>query len=521
MDLLPIAFLLLIVLVSGGIAYLADELGRKLGKKRLTIGKLRPRHTARLGVILSGMAVSLVTILVIAALSKDVRQWILQGRRAVEQRNAAYAQLGELRKQEGEALDQNRSLLQANLHLQELGRGYQGRVDKLRGEIEKSKGTILNLRSEVKTRGDSIRELDEDLRRNNEELLDRKRHLQVANGQLQDIRRKIAEAQRTRNQAVVENKEIKDKNNELFAKNAELEKNVDNLKAEIDDLTQASQTAREALEATKAELIKARNQLAEATTKLSETQNALAQSQAQVSETQAKFQVTQHFLANLTTTFNKSRNNPMTYRSGEEVERMPVPAGLTEDQAESTLVDFLRKARTTAADRGAAPTDKFEAADIVDHVDQSTGDTIPSERIRHELVRQIAGASGDLVLVGYSTLNAFAGEPVSLEVQVFPNPVVYRPGQVLAESKIDGKRDPAQIFDDVSKFLGTKVKARAKQDRMLARLGSDEQFGSLTPEEIFDLVGRVRAADRTVIVVAQADGETRAADPLKLKFKIR
>jgi len=98
---------------------------------------------------------------------------------------------------------------------------------------------------------------------------------------------------------------------------------------------------------------------------------------------------------------------------------------------------------------------------------------------------------------------------------------VYRQGQVLAESAIDGKRDQAEIFSKVSEFLGTKVNERAKQDRMLPRAGTDEEFGSITAKEILDLVGRVRAADRRVTLRAMVDSDTRAADPLKLRFGIR
>ncbi len=51
----------ILVLVGGGIAYLADWLGLTLGKKRLTVGKLRPRDSARLLTVIAGALIALLT----------------------------------------------------------------------------------------------------------------------------------------------------------------------------------------------------------------------------------------------------------------------------------------------------------------------------------------------------------------------------------------------------------------------------------------------------------------------------
>ena len=79
MDPITIAFVALLVLVSGAVAALGDYLGRKLGKKRLRIGRLRPRHTAVLFTFLAGMAATLATILIIASLSDQVETWLRDG----------------------------------------------------------------------------------------------------------------------------------------------------------------------------------------------------------------------------------------------------------------------------------------------------------------------------------------------------------------------------------------------------------------------------------------------------------
>lgn len=65
--------ILVLVVVSGVIAYLGDLLGTMVGKKRLTLFGLRPRLTALLVAISTGIIITLLTLGVAASLSENVR----------------------------------------------------------------------------------------------------------------------------------------------------------------------------------------------------------------------------------------------------------------------------------------------------------------------------------------------------------------------------------------------------------------------------------------------------------------
>src|ERR1044072_2004273 len=81
MDFLPIAVLIVFVLFGGIIAVIADELGRRIGKKRLVLHKrIRPKHTARIVTFLSGMTITLVTMTLIAISGEEMRTLLTQGR---------------------------------------------------------------------------------------------------------------------------------------------------------------------------------------------------------------------------------------------------------------------------------------------------------------------------------------------------------------------------------------------------------------------------------------------------------
>jgi len=50
--------ILLLLALCGFIAYIGDLLGRRLGKKRLTIFGLRPKHTAILLTVVTGVLIA-------------------------------------------------------------------------------------------------------------------------------------------------------------------------------------------------------------------------------------------------------------------------------------------------------------------------------------------------------------------------------------------------------------------------------------------------------------------------------
>lgn len=68
-----IVLILVLIVMGGAIAYIGDKLGTKIGKKRISVFGLRPKHTSILMTIITGTLIALVTLASMAAISKDVR----------------------------------------------------------------------------------------------------------------------------------------------------------------------------------------------------------------------------------------------------------------------------------------------------------------------------------------------------------------------------------------------------------------------------------------------------------------
>ena len=68
------ALLIVVLAVMGGIiAFIADKLGSKIGKKRLSLFGLRPHHTSVIMTILSGIVIAVVTMSILTVSSQEVR----------------------------------------------------------------------------------------------------------------------------------------------------------------------------------------------------------------------------------------------------------------------------------------------------------------------------------------------------------------------------------------------------------------------------------------------------------------
>lgn len=68
-----VALIAVIAVMGGAIAYIGDKLGTKVGKKKLSMFGLRPKHTSIIVTIVTGILISAATLGLLTAVSWDVR----------------------------------------------------------------------------------------------------------------------------------------------------------------------------------------------------------------------------------------------------------------------------------------------------------------------------------------------------------------------------------------------------------------------------------------------------------------
>jgi uncharacterized protein (DUF3084 family) len=87
----------LLIIVSGGVAYVGNLVGRATGRRRLTVFGLRPRHTAQLITILTGMIITIITVFATLLASGDARTGLFRLNELREQITTAEERLKELK----------------------------------------------------------------------------------------------------------------------------------------------------------------------------------------------------------------------------------------------------------------------------------------------------------------------------------------------------------------------------------------------------------------------------------------
>jgi hypothetical protein len=80
-----ILFVVALILVSGFIAYFGDILGRRMGKKRLTLFGLRPRYTAIVITTITGMLISTLALFTLIMVNSQFRRVFTQGEYIIHQ----------------------------------------------------------------------------------------------------------------------------------------------------------------------------------------------------------------------------------------------------------------------------------------------------------------------------------------------------------------------------------------------------------------------------------------------------
>lgn len=519
MDTLSSIFLVLIVLMSGGIAVLADDLGRRLGKKRLHFKGIRPKRVAQIGTFVAGVVVSLVTILIVAFASSDVRHWLKEGAQAIAERNKALQDLVIARKAADEAQQGVReaqahftALKSTNHSLGEQVAQTKGQLSQTKSQLAEQKRQLASLRQKIASLQPRIAVLTQRVaegaakRRHLDNLLAAKqmKMAEVAE-KLSSTKTTLEKAQAQKSDVDSQNLELLNQNRQLTNLRDELSKNAEELKAQKEELQAQRDKAQKDTDDAKVDLARAQAILADAQQRLRQTQSDLQQAENGF-----------NFLRDINAV---ARIAPITFQRNEEVARVAVMPGLSVTSAQAALSALLRAARVNALKEGAMPTSSSPEAGIFEHYDEQ-GKSIPAEDIKESIVAKVAGATQPMVMVASSTFNAFKGEPVSLEVHTYENPLVYKRGDIVAETRIDGRKDATTILHLLTD-LGVQVREKAKRDKMIPRLGSDELYGAVSSEDVLTLVGNVKATERPVKVRAVAENDIRAGDPLKLAFVIR
>ncbi len=503
MDVTSIAFLVVFVVLGGVIAIFADELGRRIGKRRLVLHRrIRPRTTARIITFFSGMSITILTIVLLYALSSDVRIWLQEGRRAIAKRDQLQADVNRLTKVQSGLKNDNATLLTDNKNLENTQTQLKDQVGNLSAQLAALQKKNQQSQALVASTQRRVASLD----------------LQVAsvNRSLHDATAKRDFTESQRRLAVVQRDKAKADFARLTKEYADLEKrdlDLDNRRRDSERL----------LASTQADLDAKTQQTKELDTQIQTLTNSKSQLEAQVSDARQSLADAQRQLGTLTQMAenfaSRFRDKPVMFRAGDEIARFPLPSGISKNRSRSAIESAIVDARNKAKERGASRAGNIDYADLID-LPTDNGQVVSVEAQKDLLASELAGSPNEQVLIVFSAFNSFAGEGVVLGFAHLANPVVYQAGQTLAQIRVDGRQDRAHIIQSLN-GLGPLIHSQALKDHMIPTQRGDLSLGSVTPEDILDMYDQIRASRGSVKVLARAKYLTRAGDPLVLDFRVQ
>ena len=191
-----VVLILVLVVTGGAIAFIGDRLGSRIGKKRLSVFGLRPRHTSILITIITGVLITTLTFGVMAAVSENVRTALFGMEKLTRSMMETQSQL-EIAKADLEDAERQRKNMQQDLD------ATQGEVDRLHEE-----------QSELRSESDRLHAMNGSLLQENGALLAQNDNLSAYNQELSASNTELSG----------QNKLLGDKNTKLTSDNAMLEK---------------------------------------------------------------------------------------------------------------------------------------------------------------------------------------------------------------------------------------------------------------------------------------------------------
>ena len=158
--LVGIRLIVIMAIVGGLIAYIADHLGSKIGKKRITLFGLRPRYTSILLTVASGVIISVLTIGVMTIASDSARTALFgmdKVQRELKSLNA------EKIKAEAELVSQNKKIDELDAKISESTKTTQemeARLNQINSKYDVAQAEVASLTETKNTLSSEVKDLE-------------------------------------------------------------------------------------------------------------------------------------------------------------------------------------------------------------------------------------------------------------------------------------------------------------------------------------------------------------------------
>ncbi|MGC8843899.1 MAG: DUF3084 domain-containing protein [bacterium] len=481
----------MLLIVSGLIAFVGDLLGRKLGKKRVSFIRLRPRHTAILFSVLTGILISLFTLIVLSKFSYPVRVALFGVESLLEERNTLEKEVAKLRKTQAklvkEVAERNEqlskvekkakeqseklselsfkvsSLINAKRRLQDYLDKAGKELQRLRGELGKTRRELASISIEYRKALSQLEESRSELEKNKKELANYAKLLQDTQGEIQRLTNEITQLQSTKK---------------------DLSQRVEELRAERNDLERELEQLRTQNESLKGELAK-------------KEQEVLA----------------------VAGYYGEVLGRELVYPKGKEVIRGIIECGRPPDRIKVSLRSLIKLASDEAIKRGAGIGEDGKAVSLMKFIEGKDGVYVfPEEAVLEGVALKLSQLKGSVVARLIALRNFTKGEPIYCDLELYRNSLVFDKGEVIATTTLDGRSSEGELLEKVLTFLRRDVREKALERGLIP--GEDEAVGEIPLKDIINTIASVKESRGKVVLKAVATKRIWSANPLSISLQV-
>lgn len=488
MTLTMFLIFLLLIAFGGLLAYEGDLLGRRLGKRRLTLFGLRPRHTAVLITTLTGCFIVALTVASVTVANEAFREWITRGDRiliALRQNEKRNLRLQEILSHLQHRYDQEQAKYNRKVaQLQDLERTLQQKITELRQKEQ----ALAQAESKLKLERKQVVALRGERNRLQSQIANASQRIESLKARQEELRHEIAFLER-------QNQTYQERNTELAQRNVELERH----NRELEQRNGALQTQN-------AEYHRQNEQIRRENEAL---QQAAATLRQEYEEAYVEW--------------STLRKRAVIFHAGEEVLRRSIQPGRSPTLIRREIRQMMEEAAHLAEQRGAAPQADGKVFFIPEKRLRGSQVRITEEESIEAVVQEIYQAKEPVVVVLVSLINVVEGEPVRAELRLFRDRQVFAGGEEIASTVLECKPS-SQVLTGLLRFLKQDIRQAAIQAGLIPRLDPitrDPAVGEIGGEQLLSLLQRLSHCGTRARIIARAERDIRASEPLQLRFEIK
>lgn len=511
--------LILAVLVLGGLlATLGDRLGTKVGKARLSLFHLRPRQTATVVTIITGIFISASTLGILFATSKSLRVGIFKLDEKLKELRQARQELTNVTEQKTQVeqalAEAKTEQIQAQEQLNAINQYLQEAINRqtaTAAKLNQAETKLSQTQTEFQRVKTQLSLIESQYQRAQSQL-------DTFSEQAQTLRQEIQQLQTERQELLRQTEEVK-------AQIARRDREIAKRQQEIEQRD--------------AEITQQQSQIAEQEAEITEKQNQISEQEAQIVQQQQEIQQQQELIARRQAEIaNRDRVIAEREKLLEELERKQ--AFLERDIQNLELnFQFLREGNfailrnqvlASGVVRILKPSGSRQAAEqLLREANLAAIERIrPGTNAAQEQVVQITSTEferlvdeindGQAYVVRIlSSANYLVGENI---VQVFAdaalNKIIFFRGEVLAGTSVSPATMTEEALRERIDLLLASASFRARRAGILADT-IEIAAGRLT---VFEFIEQLQQYNREVIVQAIASDVTYTAGPLKINLVV-